>query len=152
MEQAGIQLTGKEQHFCEEYILDYNGTASAIRAGYPEKSAAKRASQLLKRTEIRTYIRQLQKERRDRLCVEGDFVMAETLDLLRKCKADVPVMAWDYGEHKMVETGEYQVDSKGATKCLELLAKMVGFGEEKNAGKPVVYITDDLMDGGDDDE
>lgn len=150
MEKADVQLTGKEQHFCEEYILDYNQTAAAIRAGYPEKSAAKRGSLLMKREEIRSYILQLQKERRERLCIQGDFVMAETLDLLKKCKAGVPVMAWDYEEHEMVQTGEFQVDSKGAVKCLELLAKLVGNGEEKNATAPVVYITDDLADGDDD--
>ncbi len=147
MDKADVQLTGKEQHFCEEYILDYNQTAAAIRAGYPEKSAAKKGSLLMKRPEIREYIRELQKERRERLCIESDFVMAETLDLLKKCKADIPVMSWDYEKHKMVATGEYQVDSKGAARCLELLAKMVGYSDEKNAGKPVVYIKDDLMDG-----
>ena len=149
MEKADVQLTGKEQHFCENYILTYNATAAAIRAGYPEKSAAKKGSLLMKRPEIRAYILQLQKERRERLSIQGDFVLAETLDLLKKCKADVPVLAWDYKEHKMVPTGEYQVDSKGAAKCLELLAKMVGFGEEKSA-EGVVYITDDLADGDDD--
>lgn len=150
MEKADVQLKGKEQHFCEEYILDYNQTAAATRAGYPEKSAAKKGSLLMKRPEVLAYILQLQKERRERLSIQSDFVLAETLDLLKKCKADVPVMAWDYEEHKMVQTGEYQVDSKGAARCLELLAKMVGHGEEKNALAPVVYITDDLADGDDD--
>lgn len=151
MDKADVQLTGKEQHFCEEYILDYNQTAAAIRAGYPEKSAAKKGSLLMKRPDIRAYILQLQKERRERLSIQGDFVLAETLDLLKKCKKEVPVKEWNSIEHKMMPTGEHRVlDSKGATRCLELLAKMVGSGEEKNAAAPVVYITDDLADGDDD--
>ncbi len=147
MEKADVQLKGKEQHFCEEYILDYNQTAAAIRAGYPEKSAAKKGSLLMKRPDIRTYILQLQKDRRERLSIQGDFVLAETLDLLKICKTGVAVMAWNSQKHAMVPTGERQVDSKGAARCLELLAKMIGSGEEKNAAAPVVYITDDLADG-----
>ncbi len=138
------EMRAKERHFCEQYILDYNGTQAAIRAGYPEKSAAKKASGLLHRPEILAAIRELQKERSKRLCVDADFVMAETLDLLKKCKAATPVTAWDYTRHEMVETGEYQLDSKGACKCLELLGKMVGIGTEKPAEYALPVFVEDI--------
>ncbi len=139
-------LGGKKEHFCEEYIIDYNGTRAAIRAGYPEKTAAKRACLLLKEEEVRARILELQEERRQRLCVSADFVMKELLDTLQRCKAAVPVEEWSYDEHRMVETGVYGFDSKGACKCLELLGKYLGVGEDRTDGG-VVYIKDDVDDG-----
>ena len=137
-------IRGKERHFCEEYILDYNGTQAAIRAGYPEKSAAKKASQLLQRPEVRETIQALQNRRSERLCVQQDFVLQQALELLQKCTAAVPVLEWDYGQHKMVETGTYQLDSKGACKCLELIGKMVGIGEDSGQKLPTPVFLEDI--------
>lgn len=136
-------IKGKELHFCEEYIVDYNGTAAARRAGYPDKSAAKKASQLLRRSDIRAQVEKLQQERSERLCVKQDYVLQQALEILQKCQAAVPVTAWDYDSHQMVETGEYQFDSKGACRALELIGKMVGIGE--GAGQeyqPPVFLED----------
>lgn len=138
------ELKPKERHFCEEYILDYNGKESAIRAGYPEKSAAKKACLLLKQSAVMSYIKELQDERSKRLCMSADYVLTETLDTLRKCKEPVPVMEWDYSEHKMVRTGEFTFDSKGACKCLEMLGKFLGVGDRPTGADGVVYIHDDL--------
>jgi hypothetical protein len=41
------ELTPKQQAFVEEYIVDLNGTQSAIRAGYSAKTANRIASQNL---------------------------------------------------------------------------------------------------------
>ena len=35
-----MKLTVKQRRFIEEYIIDYNATQAAIRAGYSEKTAA----------------------------------------------------------------------------------------------------------------
>ena len=37
------ELTRKQELFCQEYIVDYNGTKAAIRAGYEERSARQMA-------------------------------------------------------------------------------------------------------------
>lgn len=126
MEKTTNALSGREKLFCEQYIICYNQTEAARRAGYPEKSAAKKGSQLMKRPEIKEYVMQLQRERSDRLCVSADFVLAETIGLLQKCKAAEPVQRWNYESHRMEDTGEYTLDVKGACRCLELLAKMTG--------------------------
>lgn len=145
-------IKGKELHFCEEYILDYNGTAAARRAGYPDKSAAKKASQLLHREDIRERVQQLQKERSQRLCVAQDFVLQQALEVLQKCQAAVPVTEWDYTTHQLVETGEYQFDSKGACKALELIGKMVGIGEGNGQEyQTPVFLEDIPKPGGGDD-
>lgn len=55
-----IELTGKQKKFCEEYIFDFNGTRSAIAAGYSENTAAEIASENLTKPNILQYIKTLQ--------------------------------------------------------------------------------------------
>ena len=33
------KLTAKQQRFCDEYLIDLDGTKAAIRAGYSKKTA-----------------------------------------------------------------------------------------------------------------
>lgn len=44
----GMQLTPKQARFAEEYVLDHNATAAALRAGFAPKSARVTACRLLK--------------------------------------------------------------------------------------------------------
>lgn len=55
-----IELTGKQKRFCEEYIFDFNGTRSAIAAGYSENSASETAYENLRKPQIQAYIKELQ--------------------------------------------------------------------------------------------
>jgi len=43
-----VQLTPKQARFAEEYVLDHNATAAALRAGFAPKSARVTACRLLK--------------------------------------------------------------------------------------------------------
>ncbi len=146
LSEKGTDLKRKEELFCLEYAVDYNGTAAAKRAGYAEKSAAKTACRLLKDERVMARIRVLQKEQAERLCLSSDLIVIRALELYDKCTQAVPVQEWDYTEHKMVNTGEYQLDSKGAVKCLELLGKHIGMFEKDNRdmGDGPVFIRDDI--------
>ena len=42
------KVTHRQQAFAREYLVDYNGTQAAIRAGYSTKGAAQQASALLR--------------------------------------------------------------------------------------------------------
>ena len=141
---AETALTYKEERFCLEYVIDYNQTQAAKRAGYAEKNAAKMGCKLMKRPEIRAYIRQLQKEQKERLMLTSDRVVIELMDVYQKCMQAVPVNEWNYSEHRMEPTGEYQFDSKGATKALELLGRHLGmFDKDEDDGGDTgpVFIT-----------
>lgn len=50
----GLNL--KQRRFCQEYVIDYNATKAAQRAGYSEKTAYAQGSALLKKTEIQQKI------------------------------------------------------------------------------------------------
>lgn len=57
-------LTEKQKRFCEEYIWDWNGSR-AYKAAYPnvsDNSARVNASQLLTKTNIQSYISDIQKD------------------------------------------------------------------------------------------
>ena len=45
-------LTPKQAKFVEEYLVDFNATQAAIRAGYSEKTAYSQGQRLLKYVEI----------------------------------------------------------------------------------------------------
>ena len=141
---AETGLSYKEERFCLEYSCDYNQTQAAIRAGYAEKSAAKQGCLLMKKPAVVARIRQLQKEQAERLMITSDRIMLELMDVYQKCMQAVPVEEWNYSEHRMEPTGEYQFDSKGATKALELLGRHLGMFDKRaddgGEGGPV-YIT-----------
>lgn len=141
---AETKLRGRKEEFCQQYTLCYEGKKAAILAGYAEKSAAKQASMLLKETAVVERIREIQKELAERTMLTRERIVMELLDVLAICKAAKPVEVWSYTEHRMVETGEYQIDSKGAAKALELLGRHLGMFDKRDddsgAGGPV-YIT-----------
>lgn len=126
-------LRGKHEIFCQEYIVDYNGTQAAIRAGYEEKSARQQASRLLSQEEILNRIMELQADQVKRLAISQDYVVMQLLDTYKCCREATPVMKYDYDLGEMVETGIYQFDSKGALRALELLGKHLGMYDRKGA-------------------
>lgn len=124
----------KHELFCREYIVDYNGTHAASRAGYSPGSAANTASRLLTNEEILARVRELQKEQMQRLSLNADMVILEILDTYRSCREGKPVMQRNQTTGKWEESGIYQFDSHGALKALELLGKHLGVFEKKPAG------------------
>ena len=129
-------LSRKYERFCQEYVIDYNGTKAAVRAGYAEKSARQQASRLLALDEILERIQELQTEQVKRLGVTQDYVVVQLLDTYRCCRAPYPVMRYDYDLGEMVETGMYQFDSKGALRALELIGKHLGMYDRKTPHTP----------------
>lgn len=49
-------LTDKQRRFCEEYVVDWNATQAAIRAGYAKKGARTEGARLLANANIKQYI------------------------------------------------------------------------------------------------
>lgn len=128
-------LTDKQKKFCKEYVIDYNGTQAAIRAGYSEKTAKVQACQLLREEKILTTIKNLQKEQMQELCLCEEKVIKDLCSILIRCMSAEPVMEWDYEEHDYVKTGEYQFDSKGALKAIELLGKHLGMFNKNDGSR-----------------
>ncbi len=71
------ELTGKQQRFCEEYLIDLNATKAAIRAGYSEDSAGAIGHENLKKPEIQEFISARQKELQEATGITQKRVLEE---------------------------------------------------------------------------
>lgn len=71
------ELNDKQKLFCEEYIIDLNGTQAAIRAGYSVKTAGEQAGRLLGDVRIQEYIQELKLDRSERTEITQDMVIKE---------------------------------------------------------------------------
>ena len=123
-------LNEKQKQFCEEYIIDLNGTQAAIRAGYSSKTANEQAAQLLAKLSIQEYICELKNKRSERVKYSQDELMRDILEVKNRCMQASPVIDKDGNE-----TGIWKFDSNGANKALDMLAKHVGFYETDNKQK-----------------
>lgn len=65
----------KQESFCYNYLLDYNATQAAIRAGYNPLSARNQGYRLLQDPEILECINQLKKERNEQFQLDTAFIL-----------------------------------------------------------------------------
>ena len=96
------ELTDKQAAFCREYIIDFNATQAAIRAGYSESTANQQASQNLVKLNIQSRIAELMQERNERVQVNADYVLnrlveidqMDALDILNDNGGVKPIKDW----------------------------------------------------------
>lgn len=69
------KLTPKQERFCKEYIVDFNGSRAAIVVGYSKKSSRAIASQFLTKLNIQQQIQKLIKARGERVEKSADDVV-----------------------------------------------------------------------------
>lgn len=123
-------MTEKQSSFIDHYILDFNGTQAAIRAGYSAQYAGQQAYQLLVDPEIQAEIRKRREKLGKETGVDVDWVTRRAQQIADRCMQVEPVLIFD-GEN-WVESGEYKFDSSGANKAIDTLAKIVGAFEKDN--------------------
>ena len=110
----GSSLTAKQERFVEEYLIDLNATQAAIRAGYSEKGAHVRGSELLSNRKIADAIALGRK----RLSEESGITQAFVLECITEA-----ITLSKGGENVM-----------GIYKGAELLGKHLGMFEGGGAG------------------
>lgn len=126
------ELTGKQQRFIEEYVIDCNATKAAIRAGYSEDTSYSIGHENLKKPEIQEAIAR----RRAIMADKADLSVTKVLDTLKviqgRCMQSEPVYNRD-GTRAVVKlpngkevAAAYVFDSKSAIRSTELLGKHLG--------------------------
>lgn len=70
-------LSVKRERFCQEYVIDFNGTKAAERAKYSKNSAGQQAARLLQNDKVKERIRELKKEIMQRSGVTQDMIINE---------------------------------------------------------------------------
>jgi phage terminase small subunit len=74
-------LTPKQERFCEEYLVDFNASAAARRAGYSEHTAGKIGLENLQKPAISERISTIRKERSEVVQVDAIKVLTELCKL-----------------------------------------------------------------------
>ena len=69
------KLTAKQRRFVDEYLIDFNATQAAIRAGYSEKTAAVIATENLRKPNISEFISERMRQKESELIAGQDEVM-----------------------------------------------------------------------------
>lgn len=120
------KLTGKEERFCREYIVDYNGTQAAIRARYSPKSARQIASRLLTKDYIRSRVHAIQIEECEKKSINEQSVLLGLQENYERCMQLKPAKVWDSEKHEYVESGQYVYNPKGAIAALTKMGEYLG--------------------------
>lgn len=124
------KLEEKQKMFCREYLVDFNGTQAAIRAGYSKKTANEQASRLLAKVNVQAYLKQLIENRNERTKITQDEVIADIIKVKDRCMQSEAVL-----DKEGNLTGLYKFDSNGANKALDMLMKHTGGYETDNKQK-----------------
>jgi len=112
MGNKGKSLNDKYEKFAQEYSKDFNGTRAAIAAGYSEKTAASKASQLLTIVNIQERVAELKKKHAEKTEITAEW-------LTKRFK-------------EVSDTADKESD---VLKALENLGKRIGYYEEHNDQK-----------------
>lgn len=131
-----IKLTDKQEMFCREYIIDFNATQAAIRAGYSESTARQIGAENLSKVDIQVRVKELIEDRNSRVQIDADYVLRQAVKLHERCMQEVsPKIV--RGNQALDKEGNniFIFDSMGAAKSLELIGKHVNvkaFEEKAN--------------------
>lgn len=123
-------MNSQQKQFCDEYLIDLNGTKAAIRAGYDPNTARSYASQLLDREDIIEYISEKQRKVSEKLDWSYEKVLNNFATVYERCMQGEPVL-----DHEGNPTGEWKFEPMAALKANENIGKHIGFYERDNKQK-----------------
>jgi len=121
IEQSEFQITDKMKRFINEYLVDFNATQAAIRAGYSESTAQEQSSQLLARPDIRALIAEGQKAIAERTQSFQDDAVSELKIVGFSDLADFLSVK----EGGIVEQKPFNELTKAQTRCIKKIKQTV---------------------------
>jgi len=124
-EKKAQKLTPKQERFCREYILDFNATEAARRAGYSPKTANEQGSQLLRITKVSEFIKSLQDTLNTKIESKYSLSREKVLDqYYRLAFSDIRDLYDDLGRMKNIKDLDY--DTAASIASLESQELNVG--------------------------
>ena len=121
IEQSEFQITDRMKKFVDEYLVDFNATQAAIRAGYSSDTANEQGSQLLARPDIRELVAEGQKEVMERTQTFQDNAVDELKIVGFSDLADFLTVKAD----GIVEQKPFNELTKAQTKCIKKIKQTV---------------------------
>ncbi|AIM40759.1 terminase small subunit [Idiomarinaceae phage Phi1M2-2] len=128
MKPVACDLNEKQKAFCREYIVDFNATQAAIRAGYTAKNARTTAAKMLAKPNIQAFVGSLINERAERTEITADWVLKKAVESFEFNANPVPNQ---YGNMEMT-------NATAASRFLEMVGKHTAvnaFGKEDKGGE-----------------
>jgi phage terminase small subunit len=108
-------LNDKQTAFVREYLLDFNATQAAIRAGYSRKTAGSQAHDLLKKPEIQACLAEFRQKAAEKTVTDTAWVRQRLREEATNCGP--------------------QASHSARIRAVELIAKMNGDFELDNTQK-----------------
>lgn len=118
-----MALTPKQERFVQEYLVDLNATAAAIRAGYSKKTAEVIGYENLRKPNIARAVQKGMEERQKRTEITQDYVIGKLKEITNKDASDA-------------QDSDLKYSSK--IKALELLGKHLGAWEPQDKQQTAV--------------
>jgi phage terminase small subunit len=119
-------LNDQQERFCQEYVVDLNGTKAAARAGYSEKGAHVEASRLLRNPKVTARLSELQAARSKRTQITSDMVL---LELAKLANSDLRRLFNANGE--LLPPSEWPDDVALAVSSVEVEELFDGYGQDR---------------------
>jgi phage terminase small subunit len=111
----------RHEAFALEYVVDFNATAAAQRAGFAAgNSGAVIGCRLLRRRDVAERVAELMAERTERVKVTADQVIERLVRLADSCMQEVPV--YQHGELVAFRVQ----NANAAARALEMLGRHLG--------------------------
>lgn len=127
-----MKMTEKQKRFCDEYIIDLNGTQAAIRAGYSKKSAKAIANENLTKPYIKDYIDARLAAKEEALIAKQDEVLKYLTAVMRgESESKVIVVEGDGDGVSSARLMDKPPDEKERLRAAELLGKRYGTFTDK---------------------
>ncbi len=120
------ELNARQRRFCEEYLIDLNGTQAVIRAGYSPNGADVAAAKLLVNARVAALVAELKEKRSKRTRVNQDRVL---LEIERNAFSDIrKAFREDGGLKRIVDLDD---DTAAAVASVEVDELFEGRGQDR---------------------
>lgn len=140
------KLTGMQQVFVDEYLVDYNASQAAVRAGYAD---VKEGYKLMHKPHVQEAIEKAIDNRNKMMGIDKTFIIVELLDALAIAKATVkPKRNSKTGKPIVDEDGNpvYTRDTLAVLRILDQLAKHVDISAYNNKVDVTVHRDEELIE------
>lgn len=138
-------LTTMQERFCSEYLLDFNGSAAALRAGY-SLTTAHNANKLLEKPQIRARILEMNEKVMNKNIATAEEVREFLTQVIRgEVTEQVPIFVGG----GIQQFKDKDITIKDRVKAAELLGKSYALFTDKQSVDiqiPVVISGDHLLE------
>lgn len=136
-------MKDRQKRFADEYLIDMNAEAAAIRAGYSARYARGNAHKLVANSCIREYIKKRMDEKEADLIASQDEVLQTLTRVLRREEKEVVVVTCKQRKSYYDSNGKKVIEEKEVPKMVEIPAKISDVNKSAELlGKRYALYTD----------